>query len=374
MTRASEPREAPLISASRLLAERGFYGIVWADAQLEVTARYGELVEFVEIGAPLTASLLPLMGLEVDLRALRKKPKSLVDVPSVTIVTSSGRTPRLNIAAVWSAVESCYLVLASRAVMRTDLEVELNRQIRARLIAEADVMAKSAELQRANHELERTNTDLEQFASVISHDLKSPMRALRYLVEDAETALRRDEAANALSLLADIREQSLRMTQMLTGLLDYATAGRKADMLQEVDTRALVDTVICGLDIRDGLTLEVKGDWPTITTLAAPLDLVLRNLAHHDRAKGRVEIEAQDTSRGLTISVADDGPGIAREHQSVIFLPFRTLSPGSNRSGMGLALIARAVDAVGGQIAVSSDPGIGRGAIFRVHWPRSVAK
>lgn len=376
MTELVEPREAPLISASRLLAERAFYGIVWADQKLEVTARYGELVDFVDIGSPLTESLLPLMGLESDLRALRRKPKSLVELPSVTIVTRGGRTPRMNLAVVWSVAEGSYLVLASRANMRSDLEDELNRQIRARLIAEADLQVKSTELQRANNELERTNADLEQFASVISHDLKSPMRALRALIDDAEVELQTGRTDAARQIFSDIREQSLRMSQMLTGLLGYATAGRLADMLERVDTKRLVASVVSGLDHHEGLAVEIAGVWPEITTYSAPFDLVLRNLidnaiAHHDRDEGRITVLGEDGKDELIVSVIDDGPGILPEHQSVIFLPYRTLSQATSRSGMGLSLLTRALDAVGGRIAVISDPHRGRGTVFRVHWPKS---
>lgn len=379
MTNVAELREAPLISASRLLAERGYYGIVWVDAELRVTAKYGELVGFVEIGASITASVLPLMGLEADIRMLQRKPQSVVDIPSVTIIGEQ-RTPRLNIAVIWSRAERCYLVLASRAVLRSDLEMELNRQIRARLIAEADVDAKSAQLQRANLELARTNADLEQFASVISHDLKSPMRVLRFLAEDAEAQLKRGDVAAGLGMLEAMRAQTQRMSQMLSALLDYASAGRKADTLKSVDTRELVGAVVKALPRREAFVVTVKGNWPTITTHAALLDLVLRNLienalAHHDRASGNVDVTGEELGEELHISVSDDGPGIEARHHAAIFLPFRTLRSkgnGSDSTGMGLPLVTRAVDAVGGHIEVLSHAPEVRGATFRVRWPKSL--
>lgn len=370
----SELRDAPLISASRLLAERGFYGIVWADADFNVTARYGKLVEFVGIDTPLVESLVPLMGLEADLAALRKKPQLVVDIPSFTIVTQQGRTPRLNMAVVWSAFDARYLVLVSLAVLRTDLEIELNQQIRARLIAEADVSAKSAQLQRANLELERTNADLEQFACIISHDLKSPMRALRFLVDDAEEQLQRGRSEAALHQLAEIRKQALRMSQMLSGLLDYASAGRQADMVETVDTHVLVSSVVSGL-AREDVGVRIEGTWPVMTTLAAPLDLVLRNLidnaiAHHDRPTGAVIVSCEPGDDHHLFSVSDDGPGIPIEAQAAIFLPYRTLSRKADRLGMGLSLITRTLDAVGGSIEVISDPLSVRGTTFRIRWPK----
>lgn len=372
-------REAPLISASRLLAERGFFGILWVDKTLHVLARYGHLVDFVTIGAPLTDTVLPFAALENELRALQRKPKTVLDIPSVTIITKQDRTPRLNLAALWSNSERCYLVLASRAVVSSDLEVELNRQIRARLIAEADVMAKSKELQRANRELERVNTDLEQFASIISHDLKAPMRELRFLAGETEDLLSNGNLEKAMLKLVAMREQSQRMSQMLTALLNYATAGRKADAFEEIDTGTLVAVVSNGLQRGPGLAVKIEGEWPTLTTLAPLLDLVLRNLidnalTHHDRETGTISVSAINEPDTLVITVADDGPGVPRKDHDAIFLPFRTLDDISAKgSGMGLALVSKALTAVGGRIEVLSDAPKSRGTSFRVHWPKFIA-
>lgn len=374
-------REAPLVSANRLLAERGFYGILWVDADLCVSARYGDLVAFVGVDEPLTANVLPFAGLEADLRALWGNPELVLDVPSVTIFTRHARTPRLNLAALWSRSDDCLLVLVSRAVVSPDLEVELNGQIRARLIAEADVIAKSVELQRANRDLERANADLEQFASVISHDLKSPMRELRFLADDADALLASGKTAQARQTLHAMRQQSRRMSDMLSSLLGYVTAAQKSEALAEIESRALAAAVVESLPRPSGIGVTIEGDWPRLTTLAMLLDLVLRNLidnaaAHHDRETGTIVVRAAHDDAELRIEVEDDGPGIAPQHQAAIFLPFRTLAnatPAMASSGMGLAIVARALGTVGGHIDVQSDAPRTRGTIFRVRWPKTIA-
>ncbi len=367
-------RDAPLVSASRLLAARGFYGIIWVNGELTVSARYGGLVGFVTVDAPLTQSVLPFAGLENDLVALVNNPSSVLDVPSVTIFTKHERTPRLNLTAVWSQAEQSILVLVSRAVLSTDLEVELNRQIRARLMAEADVVAKSVELQRANG-------DLQQFASVISHDLKAPMRELRFLADDADTLLAAGEIDTARQTLLAMRQQSHRMSDMMTSLLGYVTAAQKSEALEAIDTGELVATIVESLPRPTGLTIQVAGIWPRLTTLAALLDLVLRNLidnaiSHHDKDSGTISIAIVEDGEVLAISVTDDGPGIPPEHQAAIFLPFRTLAAaGSNpvSSGMGLAIVSRALSTVGGSINVVSDAPKTRGTTFRICWPKMIS-
>lgn len=238
-----KPGTAPLVSASRLLAERDFYGIVWLNDELVVSGLYGRLVSFIEFGEPIEISLLPLTGLDQDILALRQT-NAILDIPSVTIITRSGRTPRLNLSVLWSPPDDCYLVLVSRAIVSPELEVELNRQIRARLIAEADVKMKSHQLQKANTDLARANADLEQFASIISHDLKSPLREMRFLADDAEEALDAGNLPTARATLNDVRAQAQRMSQMLSALLTYASVGQKSEAVEVLDTGALVASVV----------------------------------------------------------------------------------------------------------------------------------
>lgn len=367
---------APLVSASRLLAERDFYGIVWLDGDLVVSGLYGGLVSFIEFGEPVAASLLPLSGLEQDILALRQT-NAILDIPSVTIITRTGRTPRLNLAALWSAPDDCYLILVSRAVVSPELEVELNRQIRARLIAETDVKMKSHQLEKANADLARANTELELFASIISHDLKSPLREMRYLADDTEEALDAGDLATARKTLRDVRAQAQRMSQMLSALLTYASAGQKSEAVEVLDTGALVAAVVRHLPCPPGIKVVITGTWPTLATVAAPLDLVLRNLidnaiSHHDRDVGTITISAMDYCDGLTIIVADDGPGIFPRDQQAIFLPFRTVATRADGSGgMGLPLVVRTLNSVGGRIDVKSDAPVSRGTTFTVYWPKT---
>lgn len=375
----AEPAAAPLVAAGVMLARRGVYGLVWLDEDLDVVARYGPLVEFVEIGEPIIDSVPALIGLEADVLALRAGGGDAVDLPSVAIVGPDGATPRLNLTILWSREEQCFLLLVSRAVSRSDLEAELSRQIRARLIAEAEVSAKSRVLARTNEELARVNRDLEEFAAIISHDLKAPMRALRYLVDDLESLLGKTATGEPRAKLDQLREQARRMTGMLTSLLDYSCVGRRAEAVERVDTAALVAAVVRSIPRPPGLEVEVRGLWPILETLAAPLDLVVRNLVdnaikHHDRAEGLIRIEAEEAGEAIEITVSDDGPGIAPALHDVVLLPFRTAGETGHGAGhgMGLALIKRTLDAVGGSLALHSDPLRTRGTAFRVTWPKKI--
>lgn len=107
-----------------------------------------------------------------------------------------------------------------------------------------------------------------------------------------------------------------------------------------------------------------------------PFDVVLRNLIenavkHHDRADGTVTVTATPARDHLRVSVADDGAGIPTEWQEAIFEPFKRVSdePSSESSGIGLALVRRTIETIGGRIEVRSDPAARRGTEFVVTWP-----
>lgn len=370
----ASPEAAPLLAAGRLLAERGGYGLVWLDPELVVAARYGRLVDFVEIGVPVTDTLLPLIGLEGDIRALAEAPDAVVELPAVAIHLPGRQVPRLNITALSAGPGGRTLLLVSRAVTRADLEAELSAHMRARLIAESELRAKSRALALANR-------DLEDFAAIISHDLLSPLRTMRQLADEARADVSRADAAEALSRLDAIAGQSSRMSLMLRELLDYASVGRKDEIVAEVDTAKLIEDIVHSIPRPDGIELQIAGNWPRLDVAGAALDLALRNLVanairHHDGPPGLITITATATEGSISFAVADDGPGIDPRHHAAIMLPFRTLAGparDTGGSGMGLAFVKRAAEAMSARLEVRSDPAHGRGATFVLTVPHRCA-
>lgn len=366
---------APLLTAVRQLAERDVYGLVWIGPDLVVDSIYGRMVDFVAIGEPITSSIYALIGMEVEIIALRDRPGDAIELPDITLVTPEGRRPRATLSVSWSPDDSSYILLVARTETRSDLELELTAQMRARLMAESELAAKTRELERANLDLEIANADLESYASVISHDLQSPMRVLRYTLDDLENSVPRD-AVDAQTKINKLRDLSRRMTQMMSALLDYAGVTRKSDAVETVDTESLVRAIASSIDAPPGIHIAIAGSWPAVATMAAPLDLVLRNLIdnavkHHDRETGTVTVSGFIEETALLMTIGDDGPGIPPAYQKAAFLPFRQLNsdrrtPGE---GMGLALVRRTVETSGGRITLTSTAPESRGATFTVRWP-----
>lgn len=379
----TQPSERELVDAGLFLAAEGLIGMAWLDAGTVATRRLGLVANIVPLGEPVTSGMPALMGFGERISELRfgKGPRMVV-VPNVQLDPLNLDAPRYNISVHWLADSRQYLLLIARVISRTGLEEQLEAQMRRRRMAEQEVATQKKLLEKANGELSRANRDLEAFASIISHDLRAPLRGMRYAAEDAGQALASGDGDAAGKSLERVTRQSRRMGQMLAGLLEYSRIGRKTEVAETVDTRVLVGEIVQSVARSDGIAITVEGEWPTLVTLAQPLDIVLRNLIenaikHHDRMVGLIRVTAADDAGMLAIAVADDGPGIPAEWHEAIFAPFKRIGdddPGKPEgSGVGLALVKRTVEVVGGSIAVESDPGRSRGATFRVGWPKRLS-
>ncbi len=360
-----------MLDAIERIAAFGIYGVVWLDRVLNVEKTYGTLVDFVASGAPVTDSIVALFGLEGEILAMRDRPDRVLELPAVGVPDADGKSRRLNFTLFWQTDTDTPMMLVYRVKSQTEIEYELSRQIRARLMAEGTVSAKSKELARAN-------ADLESFAAIVSHDLKAPLRHMRQLADTLITETTIAKSDEALSRLMQVQSLSRRMSHMLTELLDYASLGRKYEALVETDTGALVAQIVASMPA-SGCNIAISGSWPVLATLAAPLDLILRNLVqnaiqHHDREHGAIAIACQDRPHEIVISVADDGPGIPPEYHAAAFLPFRTLGAknGQGGTGIGLAMVKKVVETAGGGISVTSDAPRTRGTTFIVTWPKLI--
>lgn len=361
--------DAAIVDATTFLGLMGLFGTLWLDDDMIVRRTFGRIADFVRLGEPVSESILALIGQEDRIAALKSdRDAEPLTIPNVALMAANEDTSniRLNISVFWRQDVQSYLVLLGRVLSQDLVDQTVEDEIRKRRIADA--------------ELARVNRQLEEFAYVISHDLKAPLRALRYYSEDVREALEVEpldtETVRASS--ANIALATRRMGNMLTGLLEFARIGRQHEAIETVDTAALVDDIIANTGRADAMQVRRSGTWPTVRTTPAPLDLVLRNLIdnaikHHDRDVGVVDVRARDTGAALVIDVTDDGAGISRDWHEAIFEPFRRIddTKAPESSGIGLALVKRTIEIAGGRIEVLSDPERARGTTFRVTWPKA---
>lgn len=326
-----------------------------------VGSRFADVLDAGSSGLVWDAVLAGAAGQAGELRELVFAGTDTLAEPRVFVLIRDG-------AGLWLLEQRHDPRLDSLRELVTDVNTELAN-------AQRELVKERARLREALRELERSNRALDEFAHVVSHDLKAPLRAIanyaRFLREDAGPALD-GEARAHLDRLCDRTE---RMRALIDGVLSYARAGREHAPPQQVDTGALVREALELLETGDA-SVVIDPDMPVLITERTPLQQVFLNLLGNALryagrvAHGRVDVSAADAGAYWEFVVADNGPGIPAAQQSRIWGLFDTLEPAGTGggTGIGLAVVRQLVEAQGGSIRVESQPGAG--AAFRWQWPK----
>ncbi len=222
-------------------------------------------------------------------------------------------------------------------------------------------------------ELEAKNKELETFTYSVSHDLKAPLRGI-----DGYSRLLLDDHAEMLNeegrhFLNTIRQATTRMNQLIDDLLAYSRLERRALAISLIDPHDMVETCLQerSEEIR-ARQIEVKVDVPFHQMMvdSESLGQALRNLLDNalkftrEIEQPRIEIGGQETLESYILWMRDNGPGFDMKHHDRIFEIFQRLHrideyPGT---GIGLAIVRKAMERVGGRAWAES--AIGQGATF----------
>ncbi|HTD68092.1 MAG TPA: ATP-binding protein, partial [Candidatus Limnocylindria bacterium] len=234
---------------------------------------------------------------------------------------------------------------------------------------------KQAETRR--QEIERLNTELERFNYSVAHDLRAPLRAAAGLsqVVSEDYAAKLDAAGQAT--LKQIQSSMQRMDAMLTDLLKYTGVTSQTLELKSLDLRAVLDNALNALraDIAErNARVEIPTNLPPVFASDTLLSLVFQNLIGNaikfvqPGVQPIVRIEARAYGERVAISVADNGIGIPIEQRERVFKLFERLDLHYPGTGIGLAIVHRAVERMHGTIELETARE-GSGIVFIVTLP-----
>ncbi|MEO8131008.1 MAG: PAS domain-containing protein, partial [Bryobacteraceae bacterium] len=228
--------------------------------------------------------------------------------------------------------------------------------------------------------LARSNSELQQFAFAASHDLQEPLRMVRIFGQLLSRQYKGKLDSQADQFLEQIESGTERMANLIQDLLAYSQVLHGEPAVTLVDCNEVLAVVLqsCRASIEESGALIEAGPLPTIPAEKLQLVQLFQNLLSNAikyrklNEAPRIRIDARETPKEWLLCFADNGIGIAAEHQDRIFAVFARL--GGNESGgtgLGLAICERIVKRREGRIWVESEPGVG--SRFYVALPRSVS-
>lgn len=232
----------------------------------------------------------------------------------------------------------------------------------------------STKLSRNITELERKNEELNQFAYVVSHDLKAPIRGISNVVNWLEEDMAEKISPDINKYLEIIPQRLKRMGDLIDGLLKYARIGRGEYPRESVDVAVLVSDV-AELIIPKEYEVIV-GPLPVLFTEKILLEQVFGNLLSNavkytSPVNGRIEVSCIEYDHFFEFVVADNGVGIEPQYHDKIFEMFQTLRERHDEesTGLGLAIVKKILDENEGSIKVISS--LNEGSRFLFTWQKT---
>lgn len=224
--------------------------------------------------------------------------------------------------------------------------------------------------------LEETNMELDNFAYIVSHDLKAPLRGIgslaNWLVTDYKDKLDK-EGMDIINLMENRVE---RLKNFIDGILQYSRVTRVKENYVDIDLNKLVSEVIELICPPQNIHINIESILPVIKGETIYIEQVFQNLISNsikfmDKPEGYISIDFEDIGDYWKLSVADNGIGIDEKYFNKIFMIFQTLQPRDKfeSTGVGLSIVKKIIETNGGKIWLKSE--VGKGATFYFTIPKN---
>lgn len=227
-------------------------------------------------------------------------------------------------------------------------------------------------LLESQKEIQTRNTELEQFAYIVSHDIKSPLNNIISLTAILKEDQREKIDKSGNQIITHIVNASLQLKSLIDGIIShYMGVNIVINDKKEIDVDALLKEIISLLDSRREFQITYSSDVRSVKTNEAAIKQILTNLLsnsikYNDKQEVKIDISVTSTADLYQFTVKDNGRGIDQSQFSKVFETFATLGIkdrfDNSGTGIGLATVKKLIEKLGGSITLESD--LGAGTIF----------
>jgi len=218
-------------------------------------------------------------------------------------------------------------------------------------------------------QLSQKNDELERFAHIAAHDLKSPLTNIETAANLFSEMYASQIDAEGKIIINIIEKAGQRLKSLIDGLLQFSKIDDASLLtISKIDLNKLVKDLANLIGNNDNLKISLNTELTSIKTYPILLDQILINLftnslKYSNKKIIEIELCVSENSSHYLFIVKDNGPGIAKNNQSKVFNLFQVSSAndqfGNKGNGIGLAIVKKVIEKLGGEIYIESEEGLG---------------
>jgi PAS domain S-box-containing protein len=216
-------------------------------------------------------------------------------------------------------------------------------------------------------ELKNSNEHLQEYAYIVSHDLKSPLRGIYSLVTWIKDDNLERLDKESLEHIELVQNKLDKMDKLITDILQYSVVSTTSNKKEEVSISSILKHVIQILHIPQHINVSIASDMPIVIGDRTKLQQLFQNLIgnaikYNDKEHGRITVEVKVQEDHYHFIIQDNGIGIDEKYHKKIFEVFNYIQESKDSTGIGLSIVKKIVESHGGEIWVESV--VGEGTTF----------
>nr|WP_293294765.1 PAS domain-containing sensor histidine kinase [Allomuricauda sp.] len=219
--------------------------------------------------------------------------------------------------------------------------------------------------------LEQSNESLKEYAYVVSHDLKSPLRSIEALASWLKNDYSEALGETGREYLGMIQDKIESMENLISGILAYSTANTSELNNTQIDLNEVISGIVDSIYIPENVKVVAPAPLPNIIADRTKMHQLFQNIisnavVHIDKKVGKVEVLFQEESDHWKFRIKDNGVGIPKKYHKKIFDIFQSASTDKKSTGIGLSIVKKIIDRYNGSVWVESEEGIGTDFHFTI--------
>ena len=217
--------------------------------------------------------------------------------------------------------------------------------------------------------LGKSNEELQDYAHMVSHDLKAPLRNMDTLIAWFKEDYKDKLDAEGIKTLDTIRATVEKMEHLIRGILVYSSLNYDKVELYDIDLNKLVDEICTILHIPENTTVNLLNKLPILKGdkyrfLQLFQNLIHNAIAYNDKPNASVNISCEDLGKYWKFCIEDNGKGVEEKYLKKIFEVFQKLDNEFDSSGIGLSIVKKIVEVYHGEVYAESVLGKGTKIFF----------